>query len=182
VGRYAGYGRRFVRLDRLQDSRGQSRRHPPTTGQVAYCDYSFHLCEQANKESKVSAVNRITAATTSGTGRGVGKHKPTGAHRCSNRTGMSESLNAETGGRNRCGRELRVPCNAFLNAWHTNEDHAKSAFIEDRAQLFKAVHGQAICFIDHDQGGGVWNRFHSDLVLVEYLEVGGLRGGGWFGL
>ena len=70
------------------------------------------------------------------------------------------------------GEELRVSCNAFFEAKHANEHHAKSIFIEDRPQLFKAVHRQAICFIDNDQAGGVWNCFDSGFVLAKDLEVG----------
>jgi len=58
------------------------------------------------------------------------------------------------------GEELRVSCNAFLDARHADGGPCQSTFIEDGAQLFNAVHREAIRFIYHDQAGG--SRFLGD--------------------
>ena len=48
------------------------------------------------------------------------------------------------------GEELRVTRDALLDPRHADQHHAKSALVEDGAQLLEAVHGQAICFINDD--------------------------------
>ena len=48
------------------------------------------------------------------------------------------------------GEELRVTRYSLFDPRHADQHHAKSAFVEDGAQLLKAVHGQAICFINDD--------------------------------
>lgn len=80
------------------------------------------------------------------------------------------------------GEELWIPGDTLFDSGHADEHHAKSALIEDGTQLLLAVHCQTVGFIDDDQGSWVRDRFYSGFVVVEYLVVVGLRGGGWFGL
>jgi hypothetical protein len=72
----------------------------------------------------------MTAAMTSGAGEGAGRRIPTGAppllqQYLDVRVAQRPKLVDETD----AGEELRVSCNAFLDARHTDEDHAKDTFI-----------------------------------------------------
>jgi hypothetical protein len=64
---------------------------------------------------------------------------------------------------------LRVPCQAFLQARHANEDHPKAAVVKDIAHLFERGHFQAVGLVDNDQGGGIRER-HA-LLMVRYTQL-----------
>ena len=53
------------------------------------------------------------------------------------------------------GIELWVPCEAFLDAGHANEDHPNTAVVKDIPHLFQTRGFQAIRLIDNDQVGRI---------------------------
>jgi hypothetical protein len=137
----------------------------------------FHLSQQANEEAEVAAGQSNDGGDDFRCGRRRGqaysdRSPPLLRQYLDVRVAQRPKLVDETDAR----EELRVSCNAFLDARHPDEDHAKATFIEDGPQLLKAVHRQAIGFINHDQGGGVRDRFNPGFVFVENLVVRRFQG------